>query len=195
MGFNLEIIKKSLNESWAVYRWFKELVLKTEVKRKLENNPDIHKIYQKLNFLVITEKIILSIIILFCLLSAIKHKPLYLLIIFILLCFCALLIMIKKKLILHISFFLIDKDFKNSRTENTLYQISEYYAKTYTTQSLVDILFSLNKISLLAVFFGIFFIRFLGINREWIVNAGLLTIVYWAVYAIVNFSVIYQRLK
>jgi len=196
-GFNnIAIVKSSLKEDKHTYRWFMKLILLSQVKSELRKNAYINGLYSKLQKSLAVQHISLAFILLFCTFFITIDKPLNLTIILIPLWLGIKAYIKKRRYILEISSYLISRDFNNdSASAYTLYQVTEYYSRRYGVPSLVDILHTLDTISIITILSGMFFIRFFGLGKSSVNNCVLLMIWYLTVYFIVNFSFLYKKLK
>ena len=189
-----EAIVDSIKTDQYVSRWFSHLIIQPAVQEQLKSQGDVLKLYQSLARSVAWQAIVYALLIV-CVVVFWLTKDMLSIVPFILLSAASLKnIATRKNIVSQISLKVLAQDFPPQELgAMTLFHLGEVYSRKYKIPSLVDTIYSLDKIlrrTVIWVFVLTCFIYPLAYTETffWVI-AG-----YFTVRLIVNLAFFYKRL-
>ncbi len=190
-----EALLSSIARDRHVHRWFTFLITHRDVKAKLSVEENIKKLYNELRTSTIRKRLLLTAI-LCCLCPVVfLNQYVYIAILALLIYHYIAIRSRNKKQVIKISEYMLFKDFERSDIcEKTLYQIGEEYSRKYSIPSLVDAVSGIDSALQRTLLATVTFFYFLYSVNHWQFIIFCVAACY-LVYAILNTSVIYKRLR
>ena len=194
---SMETVLSSIETDRQVYRWFTFLIIQPQTKVKFLNSPEIKQEYLTLKKILINQTILYgALIVLLFIILPIKKLP-YLLVFLTFIWPYWRLQSDKRKCIIRISRHMLSCDFEETELKRkTLYQITEHYSREYKIPSLVDIIYTSDRLAraiLLGLVGIICYIYPLQLRLSQMLIAVL--ILYFLIKALVDTTFTYRNLK
>ncbi len=194
---SMETVLSSIETDRQVFRWFTFLIIQPQTKLKFLNSPEIKQEYLTLKKTLINQTILYgALIVLLFIILPIKKLP-YLLVFLTFIWPYWRLQSDKRRCIIKISRHMLSCDFEETELKRkTLYQITEHYSREYKIPSLVDIIYTSDRLAraiLLGLVGIICYIYPLQLRLSQMLIAVL--ILYFLIKALVDTTFTYRNLK